>query len=350
MIRKSRELSEGLIKQITRPLVMVSICLILLTQIGYAQQANSINKVSITVSDLEQAVPFYTNVLSFKLMETYTLEGKSIQRLFGIRDENLKIEVASLQLGREQIALMEFHSVEKGRPIPADSKSNDLWFQHIAIVVKDMEKAYAAVAKHKVEHVSTAPQTLPAYIPAAAGISAFYFRDPDDHNIELIYFPKGKGNPKWQLPTDKVFLGIDHSAIGIEETEESLNYYRDILALKVAGNSENYGIEQEHLNQVFGARLQITGLQAQAGFGIEFLDYIAPPGGRPYPKDSSPLDLWHWHTSIQVANAEEVYQKIQENNYPVISSGLIEFDKASPLGTKGFLTRGPDGHAILIYE
>jgi len=145
-------------------------------------------------------------------------------------------------------------------------------------------------------------------------------------------------------------LGIDHSAIGIEETEESLLFYQDVLGLKVAGNSENYGTEQEHLNQVFGARLLITGLQAKSGFGVEFLDYIAPAGGRPYPMDSTPLDLWHWHTTIEVADANAMYQKIQEHNYQIISSGLITFDKASPLGKKGFLTRGPDGHVFLIYE
>jgi len=312
----------------TRITLIVCACLLYLTNIVGAQQARNVTKVSITVSDLAEAVKFYTNVLSFQHKNTYTLEGKSIQRLFGIRDTKLRVVIATLQLGAEQIELMEFHSAQKGRTIPHDSKSNDLWFQHIAIVVNDMKEAYAKVAEHKVEHVSTAPQTLPDYIPAATGIAAFYFRDPDDHNLELIYFPEGKGNPKWQIPTTDTFLGIDHSAIGIEETET----------------------EQEHLNQVFGARLLITGLQAQAGFGVEFLDYIAPPGGRPYPIDSSPLDLWHWHTSVEVENSTAVYQQIQEANYEIVSSGLIEFDESSPLGHKGFLTRGPDGHAFLVYE
>ena len=334
----------------TKITLTICTCLLLFFQISFAQQARSVNKVSITVSDIDQAVQFYTTVLSFQHKRTYFLQGKPIQRLFGIRDKNLKVEVAQLQLGSEQIELMEFHSAKKGRTIPHDSKSNDLWFQHIAIVVKDMDKAYEQVAKHKVEHVSTAPQILPDYIPAATGIAAFYFRDPDDHNLELIYFPKDKGNPKWQTPSEKIFLGIDHSAIGIEETEESLLFYQEVLGLKVAGNSENYGSEQEHLNQMFGARLLITGLQAQSGFGVEFLDYIAPPGGRPYPLDSTPLDLWHWHTTIEVADANAMYQKIQEHNYPIISSGMITFDKQSPLGKKGFLTRCPDGHAFLIYE
>ena len=40
--------------------------------------------------------------------------------------------------------------------------------------------------------------------------------------------------------------------------------------MRVAGESENYGDEQEHLNNVFGARLRITGLRALRGPGSSF--------------------------------------------------------------------------------
>ena len=118
----------------------------------------------------------------------------------------------------------------------------------------------------------------------------------------------------------------------------------------MGGNSENYGKEQEHLNQVFGARLLITGLHAKSGFGVEFLDYIAPPGGRPYPADSEPDDLWHWHTSIQVTDVEALYQSALEKNYQFISSGVVEMNHTDLGIKKGFLLRGADGHAMFLYE
>jgi catechol 2,3-dioxygenase-like lactoylglutathione lyase family enzyme len=65
----------------------------------------------------------------------------------------------------------------------------------------------------------------------------------------------------------KLFLGIDHTAIVVSNTENSLKFYRNLLGLRVAGQSENYGTEQEHLNNVFGARLLITGLKADKGPG-----------------------------------------------------------------------------------
>lgn len=307
------------------------------------QTAKEVARVSITVSDLKQATEFYEKVLTFKKVGAYELNETLAKQLFDVKGV---IKVATLQLGDESIELMEFKT--KGRPIPADSKSNDLWFQHIAIVVRDMDAAYAQLRQAKVQFVSTAPQTLPAYLPAAAGISAFYFRDPDGHNLEIIHFPKGKGNEKWQAPTDKLFLGIDHTAIGTADTDKSAAFYQDLLGLKVAGNSENYGSEQEHLNQVFGAHLIITGLKAQQGFGVEFLDYLAPPGGRNYPINTKVNDLWYWHTMIVVNNVNEIFTRLKKENYTIVSQGIVNVQHPVFGDTKALLARDPDGHVVLI--
>src|SRR5204862_6644973 len=118
----------------------------------------------------------------------------------------------------------------------------------------------------------------------AAGIQAFYFADPDGHPLEILQFPADKGPPKWHRATDRLFLGIDHTAIVVSDTEASLRFYRDRLGLKVVGGSENYGTEPEHLNNVFAARLRITTLHAGAGPGIELLESLSPRGGRPAPE------------------------------------------------------------------
>jgi len=314
------------------------------------QSAQKVVRVSLTVSSLEETLPFYEEVLSFRKVEEYTWSGPELQRLLGFQDDRLKARIAVLELGQEQIELIEFQNEDRQLPIPADSRSNDLWFQHIAIVVSDMEAAYQRLRDYKVRYVSTAPQTLPDYLPAAAGISAFYFRDPDAHNLEIIHFPAGKGDPRWQEPTEDLFLGIDHTAIGISDTESSLDFYEDLVGLKVAGNSENYGSEQERLNQVFGAHLIITGLKAQSGVGVEFLDYLTPPGGRPFPSDSRATDLWHWHTYIQVEDLEGLYQELQGQNADIISNGLVLVPVLGKEKTQALMVRDVDGHAILLYD
>ena len=313
-----------------------------------SQKVINVTHVSYTVSDTETAVTFLKKNVDAEVMYSKEISGESLQRLFGLKDSQLSLKLTSVAIGTNELRLLEFDSDLQSRPIPFDSKSNDLWFQHIAIVVDDMPSAYKQVHANKVEHVSTAPQTLPDYIPAAAGISAFYFRDKDDHNLELIYFPEGKGNPKWKKKTSDRFLGIDHTAIGISDTDVSLKFYEDLLGMKVAGNSENYGSEQEHLNQVFGARLWITGMQAEEGFGVEFLEYIAPPGGKAYPVDSTPLDHWYWHTAMEVDDLFGLLENIESKNYTVVSSGIVTLKELNY--SKSVIVRDPDGHAVLLYE
>src|SRR4249920_1346072 len=103
----------------------------------------------------------------------------------------------------------------------------------------------------------------------------------------------GAGKFAPRPPNGKLFLGIDHTAIVVDDTAQSLKFYRDLLGLKLTGESMNHGTEQEHLNNVAGARLRISGLRGQNGPGIEFLDYLAPKDGRPAPKESRANDLWH---------------------------------------------------------
>src|SRR5947208_6965685 len=254
----------------------------------------AVESIGITVSDMDRSVAFYS-ALAFQKVSDVEVLGDQYEHLEGVFGARMRI--VRMQLGNEYLDLTQYLA-PPGRPIPADSRSNDLWFQHAAIVVRDMDQAFEKLRALKVQFVSTGPQTLPPSIKAAAGIKAFYFRDPDQHNLEIIYFPPGKCDPRWQEKTDKLFLGIDHTAIGISNTDASLHFYRDLLGLRKAGESENFGTEQEHLNQVFGAHLHITGMRASAGPGIEFLEYLTPRDGRPRSADVRANDIVHWQTIV----------------------------------------------------
>jgi catechol 2,3-dioxygenase-like lactoylglutathione lyase family enzyme len=162
-------------------------------------EVSSVAAVGMSVSDMDRAVAFYSE-LSFQKVSDIEVFGDEYESLVGVFGARMRI--VRMQLGTELIELTEYLT-PRGKPI-TDSRSNDLWFQHIAIVVSDMTKAFEKLRMLKVQLVSTAPQRLPDWNMAAAGIEAFYFQDPDRHNLEVIYFPPGKGNPRWQERTDKL--------------------------------------------------------------------------------------------------------------------------------------------------
>jgi catechol 2,3-dioxygenase-like lactoylglutathione lyase family enzyme len=306
-----------------------------------------VDSIGLTVSDLDRSVEFYSSVLHFQKVSETEVDGESYEQLEGVF--GLRMRIARMRLGDESIELTEFLA-PRGKPAPVDAHSNDRWFQHVAIIVSDMDRAYQWLREHKVQHASSGPQLLPAWNKNAGGIRAFYFRDPDGHPLEILWFPAGKGNPKWHAPTEKLFLGIDHTAIVISDTEASLKFYRDRLGMEVAGESENYGPEQERLNNVFGARLHITALRAATGPGIEFLEYLAPRDGRPFPPEEKANDLIHWQTRFLGISADEAAQTLRNSRSPFVSTGAVELPDGKTGFRKAVTVRDPDGHAIQIVE
>jgi catechol 2,3-dioxygenase-like lactoylglutathione lyase family enzyme len=304
--------------------------------------ARAVEAVGFTVSDMDRAVEFYSGVLAFEKVSDVEIAGDAFEHLQGVF--GARARVVRMRLGDEQIQLTEYLA-PRGRPIPADSRSEDRWFQHVAIIVSDMDRAYAVLRAHKVQHASTGPQRLPDWNPNAGGIQAFYFKDPDGHTLEILAFPMDKGLAKWHRPTDKLFLGIDHTAIVAGNTDSSLAFYHDVLGMSVAGTSENYGTEQEHLNNVFGARLRITALRAASGPGVELLEYLAPTDGRPYPADERANDLVHWQTIMGTSDVVGAERALRRAQVRFVSSGVVTLGDTA----NSAVVRDPDGHAVLVH-
>jgi catechol 2,3-dioxygenase-like lactoylglutathione lyase family enzyme len=304
-----------------------------------------VDSIGIPVRDLEHAKQFYTEVLRFQLESDHEVYGEPYERLFGVF--GLRLRSARLRLGDERIELMQFMT-PRGRPVPSDSRSNDRWFQHIAIVVSDMRGAYEHLRKHRVEHASTGPQRLPDWNPNAGGIEAFYFRDPDGNHLEIIYFPPGKGLEKWRDTQGRLFLGIDHTAIVVADTEASLRHYRDLLGLDVVGTSENHGTEQEHLNNVFGARLRITALRGTRGPGVELLEYLAPRTGREIPSDTQATDHWYWQVNLLTSRLDDAARALRERGAVTRSVTPVSVGSTELGFRAGIVALDPDGHASLL--
>lgn len=301
---------------------------------------SAVVRIGVTVEDMDRSIDFYTKVLDFKQLSDDEVAGEKYEQLFGVF--GLRARIVQLRLGEETIELTQYLT-PRGRVVPRDSRSNDRWFQHIAIVTSDMDRAYQRLREHKVRHASTGPQTLPEWNKNAGGIRAFYFHDPDDHVLEVIWFPSDKGNPRWQK-SKELFAGIDHTAIVVADTEKALAFYRDVLGMKVVGESENYGTEQAHLNNVEGARLRITSLRAAMGPGVEFLEYLSPKEGRAYPAEAQANDLFHWQTIVTTRQPEDLYKRVRECGYGTVSKNALQ------AADKSVLVRDRDGHAVMVIE
>ena len=304
----------------------------------------AVQSIALTVSDASSATDFFTGAFDYKVTSDTVISGDEASYLYGV--PNAQVRIVSLQLGQENIRLMQFLS-GTGKAVPADSKSNDLWFQHFAIIVSDMDKAYAQLKKFSFTPISPEPQTLPN------DIRAFKFRDTDGHPLELLQFPPGLGPDHWQAK-DALFLGMDHSAISIASTERSLALYRDVLGLTHQGSFTNIGIKQETMDNLFSAKVIVSSLTPAKGrLGVEFLDYLTPPGARPFPLEQQTNDLVHMHFELVVddidAAVEALTGALQKGMVQFVSPKVIELPDVMPF-SKAVLWRGPDGHNVLLVQ
>ncbi|MEH1975694.1 MAG: VOC family protein [Nostoc sp.] len=309
-------------------------------------QVQRIRAIGLTVTNCDRSLDFYTQALLFELVSDITVEGQNYSDLEDVI--GAKIRIVTLRLGDELIELMEYLNVE-GKPIPRDSQSNDLWFQHLAIVVSDMDRAYTHLSSFPIEPISVSPQTIPPENEASGGVRAFKFKDPDGHDLELIWFPPDKGQDKWHQNSHRLFLGIDHSAIAISNTEQSLHFYRNLLGMQIDSRSLNWGITQSRLDNLPEAEVKITGLRPiQNGVGIELLDYILPGKGRTMPSDWKSCDIAHMQIELVVNDIEQLVDKLRRNGVQFESSQIVQFTDNSFPYRQGCLIKDPDKHSILL--
>ena len=307
-------------------------------------------------SNLDAQVAWYRDHLGFQEQSRDLLEGPWISGLFGCSAE-LRIARSILRLGSEQLQLWQWHGGSGAdsaaalmAPVPADSRSNDGWFQHICMVTHDLNGCYSGSLQRDSQPISSAVQTLPAWNEGAAGIQAVKFTDPLGHPLELLEFPADKGHPRWHTQPSPAALpmGIDHTAIGISDTETSLRFYRDGLGLQVMGGSVNHGPEQDGLDGLDQTWVVITSLRPVSGdLGIEFLNYQQPAGGRPRAMPQV-TDLCDWKILLEASDLDQQHASLQASEWGRSCGPLVSLDPSVCGKARGFFVRDPDQHAVVV--
>ena len=274
--------------------------------------------VSMTTPDAVGLCNFFEHAMGFRLL---TAGRRSAQELAGISGSGGGAYRVTLGLGGEVIELLQFD--RPGRPYPATASASDLCFQHFAIVVSDMALAYQHICSMGRWSAISAdgPQQLPS---SSGGVTAFKFRDPDGHPLELLAFPAANLPARWKARSkNELFLGIDHSAISIFDTARSISFYEG-LGLRVAAQSRNSGCEQAHLDSVRKPHVDVTALE---------------------PRQATPhLELLHYRSATE-------HEKIALRNNDVAATRLVFETAQTSHGAAAPQTlTDPDGHHLLIVK
>lgn len=310
----------------------------LLTGTTRAQQAPTFRLVSVgtTVADAERSVAFYRDLLGFQVDFDVDLADPAYDRLSGVFAS--RVRIVGLSAGPSRIELIEFLT-PKGRSYPADSRSNDEWFQHLALVVTDIHRATERLRAAGAQLVSPAPQRFPD------GRAFLYFTDPDGHPLELAEFPG-----ETPLAPERLVQRIDHTALVVRQIDESIRFYEQ-LGFKVESRVESRSSAQEQLNNVFGARLEIVTLRPPddpQAIGVELLRYVTPSGGRPFPAGTRANDLVERHLTLESPDADAAFRALRRERVQLRTPDVSSF-RDERLGKRNaFYVLDPTGHPVEI--
>ncbi len=286
-----------------------------------------------TVSNLYRSVEFYELALGFVSAEDQTDDTAA---------NDAPARHRRLRLGDEHVELrapigFERHrgGVNPGEPVGAPA------FQHIAIVTNDMPAAMARLLRFSPAAIS---EDGAARLPASSGgATAFKFRDPDGHPLELIAFADGGAGTRWQGrgSSDAPTVGIDHSAIDSADVRRSIAFYTSVLGLAVSSRQVNRGPAQDALDGVPGAVVEVVPLvvPGDEGFHIELLGYRTPevPG---LPPGNGLLEDIGDRLTMRVRGGDDLDVIVER--WQAARCAVERLDEWTALG------RDPDGHLVLV--
>ena len=268
--------------------------------------------IGMTTPDAAGLCQFYERALGFRLRAAGRLTEWDSAVAGAYR--------VTLGLGHEVIELLQFD--RPGRSYPSAASTSDLHFQHFAIVVADMTTAYQRLCSvGGWSPISNeGPQRLP---PSSGGVEAFKFRDPDGHPLELLAFSEQNMPKYWKAQSKaELFLGIDHSAISVSDSQRSIAFYQ-ALGLRVVSRSLNNGCEQALLDGLSDPDVDVTALD--------------PPQAPPH------LELLCYRSAVHDGGAALRPNDVATTRLVFESGGLPD---AGAAGQQALID--PDGHHILI--
>ncbi|GJE47152.1 hypothetical protein GOFOIKOB_0172 [Methylobacterium tardum] len=283
-----------------------------------------------TVLDLSVTEAFYRDGLGFARIAPPEPVPVAQAEAMGLADR--RATQLRMRLGGQTVIFLAVDP--PGAPYPADPAATDPFFQHLAIPVRDMEAAVAQLARLAPTPISRGgPQQLPA---STGGVTAYKFRDPDGHPLELIAFPGGPPAARWR-DAPGLFLGIDHSAITVTDLDATLAFLTGPLGLTVAERGLNQGPEQARLDGVEDPQVDVIALEPPVPAPhVELLHYRVPTTDR--RQRVGPGDRAATRYIFSATDPEGLSRRL-------CASGLAP--QASADGATVYCA-GPDGHGFLF--
>jgi len=142
--------------------------------------------VSIGISDPEKSVPFYRDILGFKLIAEIRYDKSGPAHVMGFEEADFTVWL--MMRDGYRLELIHFDR-PKSAPLPERPRTNSLGLSHLTVGIAEPEKTLAEL---KARGVKVWEHTVGNFVEGAPGFM-FLFEDPDGFLIEAYMArPDGK--------------------------------------------------------------------------------------------------------------------------------------------------------------
>ena len=137
-----------------------------------------------TVSDLDQSVAFYRDLLGCEVLATQEKKGGYLAAIVGYPDAHVRMAHLRVPGSEHVIELFEYLAPAGDR---ADVEPRNVGASHLCFIVGDLPALYDSLRARGVTSLVSAPVEVDTGINR--GGLALYLRDPDGITVELFQPP-----------------------------------------------------------------------------------------------------------------------------------------------------------------
>jgi catechol 2,3-dioxygenase-like lactoylglutathione lyase family enzyme len=304
---------------------------------------HGVSYVGIGVSDIEESLTFYRDILGFKEV-LFDYEGALSEPDFAPGTGEVKARVVMLRnpnvtpIAQGMIELVQVLPPHVAHPQTAEYEWGNIGIAEVCQDVRNIEE----VSRVMVEKGFKIVMPIAYAILSGEELKYCYFRSPERVLLELIEWHMYKefgGTPRLNA--------INHIAIGVTDLEKSLRFYKDILGFKEVIFDCGDAIAPPFVPGPAPRIREILLANEYCGAWIELYQHKAPYNpGRASPRWG---DIGLMEFAIHVSNIQKEYDRLQREGVEFLSPPqTIEFSSSKEW--QYTYLREPDGLRLLMIE
>ncbi|MBV8334819.1 MAG: VOC family protein [Alphaproteobacteria bacterium] len=140
-----------------------------------------------TVDSTEKSVAFYRDVLGMDVGGVTFNTGATQEVLDDLFNDTCLVTPMVPVVAPPHIEFLDYKTPPGGRPMPVDTKANDLWHWQTTLVTTDVEAVAERLRTAGAQFITPDVVSIPQETQAGLGFKkAVMVRDPTGHAIRLV--------------------------------------------------------------------------------------------------------------------------------------------------------------------